>query len=236
MLARVVARGSLVALLLFLASCGSSAATSGPGAAPSGTGVSSSSTSTPSAHPGKLADCGPASATTLAANRYVRVYAQHDVVYGCSVAKGKSIRLGHDTRSIAEARVSPVAVGGELAAYGLARFGVDTGRTSVVVRRLSDGKQLKEFAATQAVGVESFQSVGSIVVKPDGAVAWIGTESSIVGGGRGTVEVHVADAQGDRILDQAPSKTARIQPASLRLVGSTLSWTDAGVAHHAILH
>jgi len=228
MLAVVPARGSLVALLVFLASCGSSSASST-------TDASSSSRSAPSAHPGKVADCGPAAAATLAANRYVRVYALHDAVYGCSVAKGKDFRLGHATRSIAEARVSPVAVVGELAAYGLARFGVDTGRTSVVVRRLTDGAQLNEFAATQAVGAESFQSVGSIVVRPDGAVAWIATNYSIIGGGHGTVEVHAADSRGNRVLDRAPSHPERIDPTSLHLVGSTLAWTDAGVTHHALL-
>ncbi len=228
MLAVVPARGSLVALLALLASCGSSAASSGTGASPS-------SKSTPSAHPGKLANCGPATASTLAANRQVRVYTLHGEVSGCSMPQGKSFRLGHATRSIAEARVSPVAVGGDLAAYGLARFGIDTGRSTVVVRRLTDGKQLKEFAATQAVGAESFQTVGSVVVKPDGAVAWIATNFSIVGGGHGTVEVHAADARGDRVLDKAPSHPERIDPASLRLVGSTLAWTDAGVSRHEIL-
>lgn len=228
MLAVMPARGSLVALLVFLASCGSSSASSG-------TAASSSGKSTPSAHPSKLASCGPASASTVAANREVRVYDLHDVVYGCSAANSKSFRLGHATRSIAEARVSPVAVGGEVVAYGLARFGVDTGRTSVVVRRLTDDKQLGDYAATQAVGVESFQTVGSVVVKGDGSVAWIATEFSIVGGGHGTVEVHAADSRGDHVLDRAPSKPERIDPKSLRLVGSTLAWTDAGVSHKAIL-
>ncbi len=226
MLALVAARGSLVALLVFLASCGSSAAN------PS-TGLSGKST--PGAHPGKLASCGPATASTLTANRQVRVYARHDVVYGCSAARGKSFRLGHATRSIAESRVGPVALGGEIAAYGLERFGVDTGRSSIVVRRLTDGNQLEEFAATQAVSAESFQTVGSVVVKADGAVDWIATNSSIIGGGHGTVEVHAADSRGDHVLDSAPSRPERIDPTSLRLVGSTLAWMDAGVAHHAIL-
>lgn len=165
----------------------------------------------------------------------MRVYSLNEVVYGCSAAHGKSFRLGHAMRSIAEARVNPVAVAGANAAYGLARFGIDTGRTSVVVRRLTDGNQLSEFPATQAVGAESFQTVGSLVVKADGAVAWIAMSFSIVGGGRGTVEVHAADAGGERVLASAPSRPERIDPGSLRLRGSTLSWTDAGATRHATL-
>jgi hypothetical protein len=174
--------------------------------------------------------CGPASAKTLAANGKVRVYALHQVVYGCSVARGRSFRLGHAVRALAQARVGPVAVGGDLAAYGLESFGVDTVSTSVVVRRLTDGTQVKELRATRAVGAEAFQSVGSVVVIADGAVAWIGSEHSIVGHSS-AIEVHAAGAGGDRVLDSGPN----IDPTSLRRRGSRLSWVDGGATRHATL-
>lgn len=174
--------------------------------------------------------CGPASAKTLAANGRVRVYAQHQVVYGCSVARGRSFRLGHASRALAEARVGPVAVAGDLAAYGLQSFGVDTVSASVVVRRLTDGTEIKDLQATRAVGAEAFESIGSVAVLATGAVAWIGSEHSIVGH-RSAIEVHTDGTGGDRVLDSGPN----IDPASLRLHGSRLSWVDGGATRHATL-
>jgi hypothetical protein len=62
-------------------------------------------------------------------------------------------------------------------------------------------------------------------------VAWIGTEHSIVGHGS-AIEVHAAGAGGDRVLDSGP----KIDPASLRLHGSQLSWVDGRGIRHATLH
>ncbi len=204
-------RAWIVALVV-LAACGSSVATS------------AGSTSV-------AARCGPASAKTLAANGRVRVYVSNQDVYGCSVARGRSFRLGHAVRALAQARIGPVAVGGDLAAYGLQSFGVDTVSASVVVRRLTDGTELKELRATRAVGAESFESIGSVVVMANGTVAWIGSEHSIVGH-RSAIEVHAAGAGGDRVLDSGPN----VDPASLRLRGARLSWVDGGATRHATLH
>ncbi|HJS96027.1 MAG TPA: hypothetical protein VJ741_17325 [Solirubrobacteraceae bacterium] len=212
------ARPWIVALVV-LAACGSSV---GESAAAS---VAESAGST-----AVVTRCGPAGARTLAANRRVRVYALHQIVYGCSVARGRHFRLGHASRALAEARVGPVAVAGDLAAYGLQSFGVDTVSASVVVRRLTDGTIVKELGATRAVGAEAFESIGSVAVLANGAVAWIGSEHSIVGH-RSAIEVHTAGAGGDRVLDSGPN----IVPASLRLHGARLSWVDGGATRHATL-
>jgi hypothetical protein len=200
-------RASLVALVV-LAACGSSMAKSAGGAT----------------------RCGPPSARTLASDGRVRVYALRQEAYGCSAARGRSFRLGHVTRALAESRVGPVAVAGDLAAYGLQSFGVDTVRASVVVRRLTDDSRIKELPATRAVGVEAFQSVGSVVVMANGAVAWIGVEHSIVGHSS-AIEVHAAGAGSARVLDSGPN----IDPTSLRLRGSRLSWVDGRATRHATL-
>jgi len=212
-------RLGIAALLVVLASCGSSAA------APGGSPASPSAT-TSARH------CGPSGATTLASSSQARVYSSGGGVYGCSFAAGRSFRLGSAARSLHEGRVAPVVLAGSDVAYGLATFGVDTGRTGVVVRRLTDGTQLADFASTQAGVVEGFQSIGSLVVKRDGAVAWIGVERSIVGS-RQVVEVHgaPAGASTDRLLGSG----AQIAPSSLRLHGSTLTWRDGGATRHATL-
>lgn len=158
------------------------------------------------------------------------------------MARGRSFRLGHAVRALAQARVGPLAVAGDLAAYGVQSVGVDTVSASVVVRRLTDGTVLKELRATRAVGAESFESIGSVVAMATGAVAWIGSEHSIVGH-RSAIEVHASGASGasgaagaggaggDRVLDSGPN----IEPASLRLHGSRLTWVDGGATRHATL-
>lgn len=211
------ARAAALALLVVLAACGSSAAS--PGTSTSGT--------TPGSAAGH---CGPAAATTLASSNRARVYPWHGFVYGCSFGRTRSFRLGSATRGVREPRADPVAVAGNVAAYGLSNFGVDTVRTTVDVRRLTDGKSLGSFAVTRAAVVEGLESVGSLVVKSDGAVAWIGVARSIVGG-RHAIEVHAAGASAstDKLLDSGP----QIVTNSLRLRGSTLTWRNGTTTRHA---
>ena len=115
---------------------------------------------------------------------------------------------------------------------GLTRCGVDSGSTAVVVRRLTDGKVLRSAVATSPPGVESHQSVGSLVLKRDGAVAWIGTGKSIIGAGTPKVEVYEADRRGPvRLLDSGVA----VRPGSLTLHGSKLSWKHGTALRHAML-
>jgi hypothetical protein len=153
-------------------------------------------------------------------------------VYGCSFSGGRSFRLGSTARALRESSVDPVAVAGNNAAYGVSRFGVDTVRTSVVVRRLTDGRQLAEFAVTQTGVVEGIEAVKSLVLKGDGAVAWIGLAHSIARHGE-AIEVHAADASSstDRLLDSGP----QVAPQSLRLHGSTITWQHGAATRHATL-
>jgi hypothetical protein len=175
--------------------------------------------------------CGPASGHTLAADAVARVYVIGDVVSGCASGGKRAYTLGHRRTCIASARVAPVALAGRVAAYGSERCGVDTGSTDVVVRRLTDGVQLHALPATRPPGAESFQHVDSLVVKADGAVAWIATGSSIVGH-RSLIEVHKSDRDGNALLDSG----AAIALRSLRLHHSTLSWTDGSATRTAALH
>jgi hypothetical protein len=144
-------------------------------------------------------------------------------VFGCSLKGHKVFTLGQTTSCIRSRRVAPVTVAGELAAYGLEQCGVDAGLSNVVVRRLTDGVQLRSLpATTRPLGPESYQSVASLVLKSDGAVAWIGAASSIIRRGS-YAEVHRADRRGQALLDSG----AAIDPRSLRLHGSTFSWRHA---------
>lgn len=200
-LARVRVRCAIVVAVVALAACGSSSGMAG------------------------AARCGPSGVRTLAVDGLARVYQSGGDVFGCSTAGGRSYRLGAAARSIRQGRAGPIALAGVDVAYGLTEFGVDTISAQVIVRNLRSGKQLRsEPATTRALGVEFFQSVAAVVVKPDGAVAWVGQGGSVIHPGGGEIEVDRSDARGRALLDSG----AGIDVRSLRLRGSTTSWRHHG--------
>jgi hypothetical protein len=176
-------------------------------------------------HGGTVASCGPPRARTLAGNRVARVYQSANSIYGCSTVARRSYLLGASARSIRQGRAGPLALAGLDVAYGLSRYGVDTISSRVVVRNLASGKEVRSApATTRPLGPEFFQVITSIVVKPDGAVAWIAQGGSVVSGRRTEVEVNRADARGGALLDSGSG----IDDRSLRLNGSTITWRDRG--------
>lgn len=177
------------------------------------------------------AHCGPAGAKTLAIDSVARVYASGGSVYGCNDASGHRYRLGSTQRRPGQPAIGKVALAGVDVAYGATTFGVDTSGASVTVRRLDNGRTLRKLAAmTLPVGPESFQSVDSLVVKADGAVAWIASSSSIVSH-EYQAQLSRADRRGETSLDTGSG----IKTSSLRLQHSTLSWRDGGGAQTATL-
>jgi hypothetical protein len=155
------------------------------------------------------------------------VYAIGQAMYACDRRTRHRTKLGVTTNCIAMSRVDGTALAGDVVAYGVERCGVDAGFATVTVRRVSDGKRLHTFAALSGSGPESFQSIGSVVVKRNGAVAWIATLHSIIPSGGGRTEVH---ANG-KLLEAGRG----IKPRSLRLHGSTLTWRDGSKTRTATL-
>jgi hypothetical protein len=181
-------------------------------------------TAAPGSSAGRLAAvaravCGPASARTLAGDAMARVYVAGGGAYGCVAGATRSHRLGSTGVSIGAARIETVRVSGSIAAYGLRTSGVDTGYATVTLRRLTTGRVLAQHPATTRIGVEGFQSVDSLVLKADGAVAWIATARSI-GRPNFVRQIQRLDDRGLRVLDFGP----QVDAASLVLHGSTLSW------------
>jgi hypothetical protein len=75
----------------------------------------------------------------------------------------------------------------------------------------------------------------SLVLKSDGAVAWIAT--NFLGSGCSNppgpaIEVRRHDSRGLRVV----ASSTGIVPTSLRLKHSTITWVDAGTHHSASLH
>jgi hypothetical protein len=179
-----------------------------------------------------LAACGPAGARTLAGDRVARIYAEGEGVYGCARAGAQSFRLGTSGPSVSQGRVGPVALAGADAAYGLTHSGVDTLTAQVVVRRLDTGRVLRRLAGTTGTQPpEAFQSVKSVVVKADGAVAWIAAGGSIIRPHSNTEEVDRSDRRGEATLE----RSTKLDLKSLRVEGSRLSWREGNAVRSATL-
>jgi hypothetical protein len=200
-------------IAVLLAACGSSVAN--PAA---NSGGQTTSAGAGSGGGVGAAPCGPGHAKTLAMSSQARVYVSARNVYGCARG-GHPYQLGQTTSCLDGPLVGTVAVRGVLAAYGSERCGVDTGTSTVIVQRLSDGKMLAQQPATTAFGVESHVMVTAIVLAGDGSVAWISVLDSIVAS-RHATQVRAFDRHGARLLDHGNS----IDTSHLRLLGSKVSW------------
>lgn len=177
------------------------------------------------------ASCGPSRARTLAADREARVYSSGGKVYGCARGSHSSYVLGSTSNSMGEGRVGPIALAGVDVAFGRTTSGVDVISAEVVVENLTDGRVLRDHGATAGnFGPETAQKVNSIVVKPDGSVAWIASVNSLISH-RGTTQVR----KSDRTSRMSLASGREIKPDSLRLDGSELSWSDGSVRKTATL-
>jgi hypothetical protein len=181
---------------------------------------------------GAGAACGPQGARTLAKDRGARVYETGGSVYGCATRSGRITRLGTTGDCIGGgASVNHVALAADTVAYGLHHCGVDTGFTQVLVQRLRDGARLGSFSATEkSLGPEATNFVDSLVVRADGATAWIATGQSIISPAR-DIEVRTGHGSHRQLLDSAPG----VNTKSLRLHGSRLTWRNGGAERSAIL-
>jgi hypothetical protein len=169
------------------------------------------------------AACGPRAAKTITADSRARVYAAGSGVYGCAPGR-RAFLLGRRVRSHPpQSEVGEIALTGAVVGYAASESGVDTLSTQVVVRRLDTGRTLHDVNAVRGtLGPEFFEGVDALVVKADGAVAWIARGGSIVQK-EGTVEVNRIDRRGEATLDS----TTHSFMGSLTLRGTRLSWRHA---------
>ena len=167
--------------------------------------------------------CRPTGAHVLAADRAAQVFSWHGSVYGCANPAGVQRLLGGAGFCNSPAgTVAPVKLAGEIVAFGLTHCGVDTGSGSLVERDLASGRTRANLPSiTRPIGPESYTSVKTIVLRPDGAVGWIAGGGSIVSH-RSSYEVQrLADGKAT-LLDSGSS----IVPSSLRLQGPLMLWRD----------
>jgi hypothetical protein len=160
----------------------------------------------------------------VAGDSSAQTYAVDGVVYGCLYGSNIAYPFGGRACLSAPGETDPVTLNGELAAYGLHRCGVDTSHAQVVVRRLTDGSVLVNALATTAPGqVEGYQRVASLVLSADGGGLQYPNYTDI--------QVLKVEPGGETQLDSGPG----IDQSSLRLSGSTLTWSDGGLTRTATL-
>jgi hypothetical protein len=132
---------------------------------------------------------------------------------------------------------SDFALDGTFVAFEASMFrdfpeGLPQSEQRVVVENLRTGRVLYRVpAGTSTSNRVGFGSITALLVKGDGAAAWI------AGNGLGDLpstayEVGSVEANGSHLLAEG----SEIEPHSLALAGSTLSWTQGGKAMSAALN
>jgi hypothetical protein len=158
-------------------------------------------------------------------------------IRGCARGRMRSYKLGHPMESYGSPEggggsgIGNLALNGAMVAFeesltssaGVGeRESVGNNEWRVVVRNLRTGKVVHR-VPTGTYSPPSPKIVGigpttAIVVKSDGAVAWIAQD------GVGNYEVHALDKTGSRLLASGEN----VKPYVLGLKGSTLYWEQEG--------
>jgi hypothetical protein len=155
-------------------------------------------------------------------------------VYGCAYGSNRTYFLGPlPFASVEDAGgVSDETLAGPIIAYNESSVRpCCSNRSLVVVRNLLTGKILRHVpSGTPTVPKTGYVGIGpvvSIVVKKNGAVAWI-----VETGYPNEYQVHAMDQSGSRLL----ASSAEIEPDSLALGGNVLYWTEAHRPFSALLN
>ncbi len=187
----------------------------------------------------------------VARNAQAEVYREHKAesefyqYRGCVYGSRRSFQLGKEAVACdpyACFAVSHLTLAGYFVAYEVLSSVSPGGVTSpfsqgersewhVVVVNLRTGRVLHKVptgkASPPAPGVIGAGETSAIVVKADGAVAWITNDFA-----KSTFEVHAVDKTGERVL----AVGSNIAPTSLALAGNTLYWTEGGKPFSAMLN
>jgi hypothetical protein len=158
--------------------------------------------------------------------------AQPHEVFGC-VPGHRSYDLGRIGGPVTQppgatggTLIRQLTIGGPMVAFQ------DVLGEKMVVRDLRTGR----FVVRESHGVHGFSAVEQIVVKSDGAVAWIVRVNYGHGGNPIIWDVYAVDTSGNRLLAEGKEGLDPIDPSSLTLAGSTLYWTQNGKPFSAPLN
>jgi hypothetical protein len=178
--------------------------------------------------------CAMRASTTIAANSQVRVFRRETVstvtVYACRYGRGKRFTLGRaDTADGQGENTYLETVAGSVVAYAIQpfddsqRYNPDFEGFSTTIHVL----HLKTGLDTSAVAVPNVpsSSASALVLHPNGSAAWTAKAGS-------AIDLRRLSIDGKASLI---SSGADIDGTSLALGGSTLYWTQAGVARSTLI-
>jgi hypothetical protein len=176
--------------------------------------------------------CGPAKGQTLLRSRHARVWrGGYRVTHACLFGVGRQFDLDNGGGTPSSGTGSGAyALAGRFVAYGF--FSPERSRDREIVLDLTTGTVVREVFAgvynQPPISEEAFLATVRSVLKPDGAVAWSSEDNSTA---PRTYEVWRSDRGRTIMLDDGQT----VDPRSLRLRGSTLTWNDGGVVRSASL-
>ena len=182
------------------------------------------------------AKCPPGHTHLITADTQAQVYQvfspEPAEIFGCAYGGKRSYLLGGPPVSDAEGggKQTYYTLGGAVVAFASASFrdfprpGEPRSENYVEVLNLGTGRVLHKVpTGTSSPSRVGFGAVAALLVKSDGAVAWIAGNN--LGDEHPTsFEVHAVDKADNRLLASGPE----IDPSSLALAGSTLYWTQGG--------
>jgi len=196
-------------------------------AQPSATGSPGAMRQRPRAHAARI-PCRPTpGSATIAQNHAARLFTAADGNdYACLYSVGRAFYLS----------------GAEHYEYRLVHFSgpylayvqnIEASDDNVGEMDLRSGR-LHTFEIATPIHNSVCYEVGSLALKADGAIAWIGTNFlgyACISPPGPEIEVRRHDRRGLRILDRGSG----IVPSSLHLLKGVLSWTDGAVGRRATL-
>ncbi len=167
-----------------------------------------------------------------------------ETVYrGCVYGSDRSVRLGSVTNEPVGSAPSigsrHMTLDGTIVAYEryatASASGEGAGYFEVFVRNLRSGQLLDRVPTGMPLEARRFYvgvgSVRTMVVKADGAVAWIALDfqrseqlARLIGREVNYYDLYALDSSGERLL----ASGTELAPSSLALAGSTLYWTQGG--------
>ncbi len=211
--------------------------------------LAAASASDASSHHKAATECSPGHSHLLAADARAQVYVRPEStglsgpfhieeVYGCSYGHRSAYSLGlpYVATSTGANGVRMETLAGPIVAYEATSASGAQGQATtiswrVVVRDLRSGRVLHSVPTGTPKANPFAVGVGPtlvIVVKSDGAAAWIAQAPPY----EGTYQVHAVDKSSNRLL----ASGADVDPSSLAIAGSTLYWTQGGKPESATLN
>jgi hypothetical protein len=190
--------------------------------------------------------CGIGKSKTLLRNRVAAVLQEpktgdgDGTIYSCYFPTGNPISLDSPPDGDFAFHPPALALAGHTLAYAIDTLDKDNNAGTrlwvIDVRKPTDDAQI------EGRTIRTHSKVGSVVVRPGGAVAWIDCEGPGLGNGKFRPYCEHAGAV-DRVYrwpagarrPQVLDKGRAIDPSSLRRHGGTISWVRAGKVHRARL-